>query len=75
MEQTGSVICLQTLSFPRSKHFNESKAEGNCELRGTDKAHGQKNIRARFFCSHIGILCLASFKYFLQIKKIGKKLN
>ena len=46
---TGSVICLQTLSFPRSKHFNESKAEGNCELRGTDKAHGQKNIRARFF--------------------------
>ena len=59
----GHYLFRETNSFPRAK------LEENCEIRGTDNVQGQ--ISVHIFEAKWMLLCLLSFKYFLQGRILG----
>ena len=50
--------------FREANSFPWAKLKENCELRGTDNVQGQ--ISQHIFKAKLRLLCLLSFKYFLQ---------
>ena len=55
--------------FREANSFPRAKLEENCELRGTDNVQGQ--ISVYIFEAKWMLLCLLSFKYFLQGRILG----